>query len=418
LKGIAAPLAPDFEPVFQGFREPGREPGLRDDTGSAAASPRALRICFPFAGDELGGSHVSARGLMEGLDPGRYRLIVVPEVPDGTIAGFFSAFAQMPDPARPARSFVPGARFGLAKVLRTLAGVPRRARFLRENGIDLVHSNDGRSHASWALAARLAGARLVWHHRGDPDARGLRYVAPLLASRIFTVSRFSLPQGPGNAARAAQVVYSPFDTSVTADWAAMRGRLIEELGCAPDAVLCGWFGNFVQRKRPLEFVEAVERLGALLDRPVVGLMFGDPRNTEVGEALPQRIARVSGNARVHMMGYRTPGHEWLAGCDLLLVPAAREPLGRTLVEAMLVGTPVVATESGGNPEALEGGCGVLCALDDPAAMARAAADLLADPERLDAMRARARIEARRRFSRENHIRQVTSVYDELGSRPR
>ncbi|WP_324698596.1 glycosyltransferase family 4 protein [Novosphingobium aerophilum] len=372
-----------------------------------------LTICFPFAGDELGGSHVSARGLMEGLDQARYRLLVVPEVPDGTIAEFFGAFTRMPDPAAPRRSFVPGARFGPGKVLRALAGVPRRARFLREHGIDVVHSNDGRSHASWALAARLAGARLVWHHRGDPDARGLRFVAPLLASRIFTVSRFSLPQGSSEAARAAQVVYSPFDTSVSADWAAMRARIVEELGCPPDALLCGWFGNFVKRKRPLEFVEAVERLGAMLDRPVVGLMFGDPRNTEVGDALPERIARVSGNARVHMMGYRSPGHEWLAGCDLLLVPAAREPLGRTLVEAMLVGTLVVATDSGGNPEALEGGCGVLCPLDDPAAMARAAADLLADPERIDAIRRHARLEARRRFSKENHVRQVSTVYEEL-----
>ncbi len=391
----------------------------REVTAPAArvdARSRPLRICFPFAGDELGGSHVSARGLMEGLDPGRYQLLVVPEVPEGTIAGFFSEFAQVPDPAPPARSFVPGARFGLGKALRALAGVPRRVRFLRENAIDVVHSNDGRSHAGWALAARLAGARLVWHHRGDPDARGLRYAAPLLASRIFTVSRFSLPQGGSSAAKAAQVVYSPFDTSVTADWATMRRTLIEELGCAPDAVICGWFGNFVQRKRPLEFVEAVEQLGVLLDRPVVGLMFGDPRNTEVGGALPERIARVSGNARVVMMGYRAPGHEWLAGCDLLLVPAAREPLGRTLVEAMLVGTPVVATDSGGNPEALEGGCGVLCPLDDPTAMARAAADLLADPERLDAIRTRARSEARRRFSRENHIRQVTAVYEELAGK--
>lgn len=384
-----------------------------------------LRICFPFAGDELGGSHVSARGLMEALDPERYRLLVVPEVPGGTIADFFAAFAQEADPARPRRSFVPGAPFGIGKVLRALLGVPRRVNFLRRNAIDIVHSNDGRSHASWALAARLAGARLIWHHRGDPGARGLRYVAPLLANRIFTVSRFSLPgsgasraggSGTGRGKPAAEVVYSPFDTAVTADWAAMRRRIVEEIGCPPDAVLCGWFGNFIQRKRPLEFVAAVERLAALIDRPVVGLMFGDPRNTEVGEALPQRIAQVSGRAAVHMMGFRTPGHEWLAGCDLLMVPAAREPLGRTLVEAMLVGTPVVATDSGGNPEALEGGCGVLCPLDDPEAMARAAAGLLADPERMDAIRARARVEARRRFSRENHVRQVTAAYGELTGR--
>lgn len=423
MNSLAAPLAAEFERVGAGTVQRATARGQAQAQGQVQAQGQAelpLRICFPFAGDELGGSHVSVRGLMEALDPGRYRLLVVPEVPGGTIAEFFAAFAQEADPARPRRSFVPGAQFGIGKVLRALLGVPRRVRFLRRNAIDVVHSNDGRSHASWALAARLAGARLIWHHRGDPDARGLRHVAPLLANRIFTVSRFSLPgsgaAGTGRRKPAAEVVYSPFDTAVTADWAAMRRRIVEEIGCPPQAVLCGWFGNFIHRKRPLEFVEAIERLAALIDRPVVGLMFGDPRNTEVGEALPERIARVSGRATVHRMGFRTPGHEWLAGCDLLLVPAAREPLGRTLVEAMLVGTPVVATDSGGNPEALEGGCGVLCPLDDPEAMARAAAGLLADPERMDAIRARARVEARRRFSRENHVRQVTAAYEELSRR--
>lgn len=381
-----------------------------------AEAGRRITVCFPFSGDELGGSHVSVRGLMEGLDPERIRILVVPETPGGTIGDFFSGYEQLPDPAPPRAAFVPGAQFGPAQALRTLAGVRRRARFLREQGVDIVHSNDGRSHASWALAARLAGARLLWHHRGDPSARGLRWVAPVLADRIFTVSRFSLPAAKRGAAKSAQVVHSPFDTTVTADRAEMRRQIIERTGCSEDALICGYFGNFVTRKRPLEFAEAVERLGALVDRPVVGAMFGDPRNTEVGEALPQRIAAVRGNARVEMMGYCAPGHAWLAGCDLLLVPAVREPLGRTLVEAMLVGTPVVATDSGGNPEALDGDCGVLCPPDDPAAMARAAADLLGDPPRLAAMRLRAAAQARLRFSRENHIRQVLAAYSELAAR--
>lgn len=384
------------------------------ETSSVGIRARQTRdtICFPFCGDELGGSHVSARGLLGGLDHGRYRALIVPEVPGGTISSFFASFEQANDPARPDKGFVPGRQFGIRQVWLTLGGVLRRARFLRAHGVRIVHSNDGRSHASWALAARLAGARLVWHHRGDPDARGLRYVAPWLADQVLTVSKFALPGAPRGAVRAAQVVYSPFDTTVTADRAAMRARIIERTGCSENAVLCGYFGNFVKRKRPLDFVDAVERLGTLLDRPVVGLLFGDERNTEVGDALPQRIA-ATGAATFHMMGYCAPGHEWMAGCDLLLVPAAREPLGRTLVEAILMGTPVVATDSGGNAEALEGSGGVLCPLGDADAMARAAAAVLSDPARTPAARDAAAARARLRFSSDNHVRQVSDVYARL-----
>jgi glycosyltransferase involved in cell wall biosynthesis len=389
--------------------------GAAADAASPVADAR-ITVCLPFCGDELGGSHVSARGLLEGLDQRLYRTLVVPEVPGGTIATFFSRFEQAPDPARPGRPFLPGHRFGAIEALRALAGVIRRARFLRAHAVQVVHSNDGRSHASWAIAAWLAGARLVWHHRGDPEARGLRYVAPLLADQVLTVSQFALPRRPWGSVRAARVVYSPFDTTVIADRAAMRARIRALTGCAEDAVLCGYFGNFIGRKRPLAFVEAVERLGALLDRPVVGVMFGDERNSEVSEALPARIAAMDVGS-VHMMGYRAPGHDWLAGCDLLLVPAEREPLGRTLVEAMLVGTLVVATDSGGNGEALADGCGVLCPLGDAGAMARAAAALLGDPDRARTIREKAARQARLRFSRESHVRQVADVYTRLAGKP-
>jgi glycosyltransferase involved in cell wall biosynthesis len=69
---------------------------------------------------------------------------------------------------------------------------------------------------------------------------------------------------------------------------------------------------------------------------------------------------------VKLMGYRSPGPFWIAACDQLVVPAVGEPFGRTLVEAMLVGTPVVAARSGGNMEALEGGMGLLVEPDDGA----------------------------------------------------
>ncbi|WP_395394154.1 glycosyltransferase family 4 protein [Novosphingobium sp. BL-8A] len=397
----------DANPALEG-------PALHEGVSSPVAVHRQRpTVCYPLAGDALGGSHVSLRGLIDGLDPAQIEVIVVPEVPDGRLAAFFSGIAQCPDPARPTRPFVPGRSIGIGKVLGTLAGLPRRVRFLKERGVDIVHTNDGRSHASWALAARLAGARLVWHHRGDPGARGLRYVAPVLADRIVAVSAFALPRGRRGAARTARVIHSPFDVSITADREAMRKRILEETGSPPETVICGYFGSFVERKRPLAFVKAVEALGREIDRPVLGAMFGEPRETELDRQLDDRIAAVGAPARVVRMGYRSPGHAWLAGCDLLLVPAVDEPLGRTLVEAMLVGTLVVATDSGGNPEALRQGCGVLCPPDDPRAMARAAADLLADPTLARTMRQDATVAARGRFSQARHVDAIRTIYDEL-----
>ncbi|MBC9031380.1 hypothetical protein IAG41_03150 [Sphingomonas sp. JC676] len=63
--------------------------------------------------------------------------------------------------------------------------------------------------------ARLTGARHIWHRRGNPRARGLRYLAPFPAHRMICVSRFATPS-PGflSANRKSSVVFSPFDTAL------------------------------------------------------------------------------------------------------------------------------------------------------------------------------------------------------------
>lgn len=379
-------------------------------TGASGTGKR-LTVCYPFAGDVMGGSHVSLRGLLDGLDPEDVRVLIVPEVPDGRLAAHYSGFEQVADPAPPAKSFEAGEAFGLGDFFSTFPAVLKRTRFLKEQGVDIVHTNDGRSHASWGIAAKLAGAKLVWHHRGNPTARGLRQLAPLLADQIVTVSSFALPQGKSGAARTARVVHSPFDVSISVDRDQSRQRILEELDLAADSVICGYFGTFIDRKKPLEFIEAVETLDGLMDSPVVGLLFGEAVEPALGRAVEERVKASEGRAK--LMGYRTPGHEWLGGCDLLLVPAIDEPLGRTLVEAMLVRTPVVATNSGGNPEALRDGCGVLVPPGDAMKMAEAARDLLADNARRVEMTEHARGCAIDRFSRERHVAAISEIYAEL-----
>jgi glycosyltransferase involved in cell wall biosynthesis len=90
-----------------------------------------------------------------------------------------------------------------------------------------------------------------------------------------------------------------------------------------------------------------------------------------------------------------------------------EPLGRTLIEAMVVGTPVVATRSGGNPEAILDGLGILVEPDDPAGMAQGCAQIARGFEGKAAMIADAKISAASRFTRTRHLRSVEKVYDRL-----
>lgn len=373
-----------------------------------------VRICFPFTGDVVGGSHLSVLDLLRRLDRTRFDPLVVVQHAEGKLARLFrdngiavaSPFGWTELPYN--------TPINVNAVKAALAQLGPQVRFLRRNRIAIVHSNDGRTHVVWALAAKLAGAKLLWHHRGDPKARGLRYAAPLLADQILAVSRFSLPR-PGvlSAAGKARVVHSPFDTAVAVDRDAARAALLTELDAPAPSLLVAYVGAFVDRKRPLLFIEMIDRLRAMRPSlPVIGLMFGSAEEAWMDAAIHARIEALDLADRVRLMGWRSPGTTWIAACDQLIVPAVGEPFGRTLVEAMLVGTPIVATRSGGNVEALrDGALGVLVEPESAAALAQGVLALAnGEPRAIAAM---ARADAGVRFGVDLHCRLVSDVYEAL-----
>src|SRR5262245_22949833 len=184
---------------------------------------RKTRVGFPFCGEVIGGSHISALGLIRNLDRRRFDPVVLVEEPDGPIARMM----HEADVEIVATGPLPALRHGQRAGARDAIGIARTAlplaRLLRARGIGIVHTNDGRTHAVWALPAKLAHAKLVWHHRGAPDARGLRFVAPRIADAVVSVSAFAFGEA-GLHNRRARVIHSPFDVSVRVDRAASRAR--------------------------------------------------------------------------------------------------------------------------------------------------------------------------------------------------
>lgn len=375
-------------------------------------------ICFPFIGDVVGGSHISAIGLIQHLDRSRFEPLVVVNEVYGPLAdllrreGIEYEKGPLDESLDPAVSHRDGRTFAYLS-----RSIPKVVRFLRKKRVDIVHTNDGLTHVTWGVSARLAGAKLLWHHRGDPRSIGLRYIAPVIADRIVAVSRFAAPQARLKIARRnCSIVYSPFDTRRAdgIDRVACRAKLLDELGCSPSTLLLGYCGSLIDRKRPLVFVEAIaslRRLAPYLE--VQGILFGEALHG-LDEAVRSCAKSLGLDDRVHLMGFRYPGEPWLAALDLLLVPAVDEPFGRTLIEAMLLGTPIVAAASGGNIEAIrDQETGVLVPPDQPDAFAKAVLELIADPTRPAAVASRAGLEARSKFGIAQHVDAISEIYEQL-----
>jgi 2-deoxystreptamine N-acetyl-D-glucosaminyltransferase/2-deoxystreptamine glucosyltransferase len=95
----------------------------------------------------------------------------------------------------------------------------------------------------------------------------------------------------------------------------------------------------------------------------------------------------------------------VADCDVLALPSLQEPFGRSIIEAMALGTTVLASDVGGIPEIIDHGVhGLLAPPGDDAALAEQLAKLAADP----ALRARLAGAARARVERDFDVAGLTA----------
>lgn len=372
-----------------------------------------VRVFFPFVGDTIGGSHRSAMLLMRSLDRARY-LPIVAVHRDGLLrtvlgnAGIDARFIpHFPvfDSTRQNR---------LRAFVTLICSLPRLVRFLRAEEIDIVHCHDARMTVTWALPARLAGCSLVVHQRTRYVRSRIPMLATTMAHRVVCISRFVANTLPSKLKSRAIVIINPFDVAAPIpDREEARHQLLRELGTSKNARIVTFVGTFQEQKRPDVFVEAAARMLFSTSSPLVFVMAG--RMNEIW------ITRIKGQAlerglegRFHLLGYRTDIQNILAASDVVLAPAIEEGFGRVLVESALCGTPVVATRSGGHPEAITHGCtGLLVSRDNPVAMADAALNLLDDQVWRVSLVTAARRRAESEFSPVRHATRVMAVYDSI-----
>ena len=299
-----------------------------------AALNSQVRICFPFAGGLVGGSHISALKLVQALGDTMYAPLVVLHDADGPVRELIESAGLSYHLAPAVDVLQAKSRISPRQYAQAVADLARMRRFLVDHEVRIVHTNEGPMHAAWTLPARLAGAKHVWHHRGNPRARGLRLLAPALATRVVCVSNFAAPDpGLWSARGKASVITSPFETSAASiDRRDARALADAKLGLASDTVVLSFVGQFASRKRPLVFIDTIAAVRRA--RPALRMiapMFGEEFEPGILAQMRARIEAHGLEDIVPIMGFVYPSEPWLAASDALIVPAVEEPFGLSLI---------------------------------------------------------------------------------------
>jgi len=194
-----------------------------------------------------------------------------------------------------------------------------------------------------------------------------------------------------------------WNTSAVPGTVAYRDADLDRLVGQDTGPVLIFVGRFSAAKRVPLLLRAFARARPQFDRPSSLLVWGGHPGEWEGEH-PVSVAREVGPEGIYFAGWR--GHddlpEALAACDALVMPSVNDSYPQTPLEAMAVGLPVIATDSGGFPFIVNVDpgrpTGWLVPPDDEVALAGALVDAVNQPQEMGRRGAAALAHARAHLS--------------------
>ena len=302
----------------------------------------------------------------------------------------------------------------LAQLLRP-SHLARLAAVMRDLRPDVVVTNTS-TIVSGAMAAAFGRTPHVWYVREfGRDDYSLRFDVPeRLAWRIIASS-------------AAVVVNS----EALRRFLARRG-VVESVRVLPYAVDAPRFPDPRRPGRPFRLAslgairpskgheDAVAAVALLVDsgRDVVLRISGN--DWQGHEDRLRGLARQLGVvSRVEVAGFSSNPLGLIEAADVVLVCSRSEAFGRTTIEALKSGRPVVGTSSGATPELIDPGqTGLLYPPGDTEALADRVAALYDDEELYSAIAAKAKAVADERFDFERYVEALRELLVSIAERRR
>jgi glycosyltransferase involved in cell wall biosynthesis len=276
--------------------------------------------------------------------------------------------------------------------LRALVSVPavlgmawRLARLA--GGYDVMYVNSQKAAVVGMLTGLLIGKPVVWHlhdilspeHFASLQRRvvvGLANRAARAVIAISEVTRQSFLDCGGDPQRVV-VVPNGIDVTRFAGIDSLDvARLRTESGL-PGRALVGLFGRITPWKGQHILISALPDLPDV-DAVIVGdALFGE---TKYKESLLRLADRLGVADRVHWLGYRGDVPQLMRMVDVVVhTSIAPEPFGRVIIEGVLAGRPVLASNHGASRELLGDESGWLVTPENPLALARAIRRVLSSP---------------------------------------
>jgi glycosyltransferase involved in cell wall biosynthesis len=300
--------------------------------------------------------------------------------------------------------------------------------FIRRENVQVIFFSDRPAWNVWYRSLRSAGVRriIVHDHTSDvrnvprgPHAavkRAIVNIPGVAADLIVAVSNFVAERDravsllPSKKIRCVWNGLDPVDAGAEDSLPDIRTLL--KLG--PDTVLVGCACRATPEKGIDVLFKAFDRLArAAPPAPVLAYIGTGPEFNALS-ALRDTLRSAD---RIHMLGYLPGAASFLRTANVCVVPSIwQEAFSLAVLEMMVRGRAVIASNVGGVPEVIEDGVsGLLVPPNDTEALAGAITRVLASPPLQHALGSAARERAGRLFTADRQISQLLSTFQDVFS---
>jgi glycosyltransferase involved in cell wall biosynthesis len=286
----------------------------------------------------------------------------------------------------------------------------------RQEGISLWHSNEFWTFPYVYHAAKRLKIPAICHFRCSRNPaqlppRKIRLYKLHKADHIITVSEsrtalFKEFPGLGD-----HITVIPNGVNISKFQNIEPSTFRSEMKIKDHEFLVGMVGLVSEHKGVTEMLQASAKL--IRDNvPLKVVIVGPDRPKGYMKKMKELTRKLDLLEHVIFIGFRRDIANIMADLDLLVTPSREEAFGRVLIEAMAVGTPVVATSVGGIPEIIsDPDLGVLIPPENSDLLASAILNLLNDPEKRQSMATHALEKVNQDYSIQLHVKRIENFYD-------
>lgn len=374
---------------------------------------RKKRIAFlfnhPFL---LGGGEISFLELIKNLDKDLFEPLIVVPAP-----GEIKAQLELLHFNVTVCCFSPIKYVGFGPPLFQIVNL---IKLFRKNQVDLIHVNGSRVcfYAGWA--GRILRVPVVWHVReSDPDFFLYDAGLGLLANVIICVSKSVMLKRFSRFGQAMikkiAVVYNGVDTVKFQARNGIRKQIRVRLRVQPNDILFGLVGNLIPRKAQNFFLKGLARARQINPHfSAKTVIIGRTLDCGYTQRLHQLVSELNLHDHVMFQDFSENIIDMLSALDLFVLSSKSEGFSRSLLEAMSVGLPVLATRIDEIEEAVtDGENAVLVNYNDVNTMAAAMLKLAEDEQLREKMGKANRKKVVQIFDLASHAKAVQNIYSRL-----